>query len=151
MSTRSFAILLLICAACGDDSEPSAAPVDDAGAPGDSDAASDENYEDAAVEPTCRTHAIDEDADARITAALCIAITQPGDFGCTEKSETEVLCTGLAGNIVVAFEGDTGTARYATAPTNIGTVSGDGPFDITLSDGKTGVCSVEGAVVELCI
>jgi hypothetical protein len=151
MSTRSFAILLLICAACGDDTDPSAAPIDDAGVSDDSDAASEESYEDAAVEPTCRTHALDAEADARITAALCIAITQPGEFGCTERSETSIVCAGLAGNIVVEFEGEKGTARYATAPTTIGTVSGDGPFDLSLSDGKTGVCTVEGAVVELCI
>lgn len=151
MDARSLAVLLLISAGCGADENGADAPVDDAGSNDDSDAGSEESYEDASVEPECRTHSLEEEADARVIAALCIAITQPGEFGCTERSETSVVCAGLAGNIVVEFEGKVGTARYATAPTTIGTVSGDGPFDLSLSDGKTGECSVEGAVVELCI
>src|SRR5262245_43248224 len=138
MSARSFAISLLICAACGEDSAPVDTPVEDAGTSDDSDAGSEENYEDAAVEPTCRMHPLDEGANDKIQAALCITISEPGEFGCTERGETDVVCIGSAGNIVVVFEGSTGTAHYATATSTIGTVKGDGPFEVTLSDGKTG-------------
>lgn len=155
MSARSLALLLLISAGCGGDVADSVAPLDDGGVNPEPDANSGPVYEDAAVDSVCKTQAFDEGADEKIHAALCIAMSEPGEFGCDyrEGEDTTVVCTGLAGNIVVEFDqAGVGTAHYATAQSDIGTVTARADaFDLSLAEGKTGVCTVEGDAVELCI
>lgn len=152
MLGRIAAFLLLISIGCGGEPFDSEAPVDDAGPGVDSGDDGGENYEDASAPPECRTHPVDADADPEIHAALCIAMSEPGEFECT-GDDARVTCIGRAGAIVVLFDPTgKGAAHYATATQEIGTVTPrDDGFDLSLSEGKTGVCTVEGALVELCV
>lgn len=146
------AALLLISAGCGEDDGPTASGADDAGADDGSGDDGGPSYEDAAVESVCKTQAVYTEASSRITAALCLAMSEPGEFGCDyrEGDDAVVLCTGLAGTIVVEFDdAELGTAHYATAKVDLGTI--DDALHLTLTAGKTGVCTVNGEVAELCV